>query len=473
MIDPRTPVLVGAGQLTHRDGDAAEPVDLLVEAARRAGAPKVLAAVDSVRVARIVSRSYPDPGALVAERLGLDVRETVYAEGGGHLPQVLLNQAADDIRRGRCDAVLVGGAESWRTRRAIKRRGEESGWSTQDPGTEPTRRVGKPLHMTDDDELALGLADPVQVYPLFETALGRLDVAGVADLWARFSDVAVGNEHAAIRDRKTAEEIATVSPRNRMVGYPYRKLMVSNDDVDQAAALLLCSAERADAAGVPRDEWVFLHGASSAEDTPFISTRDDFTRSPAIAAAGAAAFGQAGIGPDDLAFVDLYSCFPSAVQIAAAELGFGLDRPLTITGGLTFAGGPWNNYVSHSVATLVGLLREAPDAFGMCTANGSMLTSHAIGIWSCRPPVAPIAPVVITEPMPSRPSVPDHEGLATVEAYTVMHDRSGDAVQAFVACRTPEGGRALVGATDPSLLADLEATDWCDRTVDVADRRLL
>ena len=136
-----------------------------------------------------------------------------------------------------------------------------------------------------------------------------------------------------------------------MVGFPYPKLMNSNNSVDQAAAILLTSAGTAAALGIPRDRWVFPIASADAEDPP-LSERADMHTSPGLRAAGGAALRLAGVDAGNLAHVDLYSCFPSAVQIAAAELGLPLDRELTVTGGLTFAGGPWNDYVSHAIATM-------------------------------------------------------------------------------------------------------------------------
>ena len=164
--------------------------------------------------------------------------------------------------------------------------------------------------------------------------------------------------------------------------------MNSNNSVEQGAVLLLCSVEAAERLGVPRDRWVFPHAGTDAHDTAAVSTRGDLHSSPAIRAAGRQALALAGIGIDDIAHVDLYSCFPSAVQVAANELGLAIDdaaRPLTVTGGLSFAGGPWNNYVTHSIATMVDRLRANPGDYGMCTANGGFITKHAIGIYSSEP----------------------------------------------------------------------------------------
>src|SRR5690606_6315586 len=140
--------------------------------------------------------------------------------------------------------------------------------------------------------------------------------------------------------------------------------------VEQSAALILCSAERAAALGVPRDRWVFPLAGTQAHDTYAVSHPHDLVSSGAIRLAARGLFALAGRSVDEVAHADLYSCFPSAVQIAAAEIGLGLDRPLTVTGGLSFAGGPWNDYVTHAIATMVGVLRADPGALGLVTANG-------------------------------------------------------------------------------------------------------
>src|SRR5205807_1630523 len=213
--------------------------------------------------------------------------------------------------------------------------------------------------------------------------------ARVGLLWSRFSEVAAANPHAWSREARTPDDIATVTAENRMIGFPYTKAMNANLDTDQAAALIVCSVEAARAAGVPEDRWVFPWAGADVHDHWWVSERADLHSSPAIRAAGRAVFGLAGIGIDDVAHVDLYSCFPSAVQIAAAELGLGLeepDRPLTVTGGLTFAGGPGNNYATHSIATMVQRLRSSPGSHGLVTALGWFVTKHAMGVYSTTPP---------------------------------------------------------------------------------------
>jgi acetyl-CoA C-acetyltransferase len=480
-------VIVGVGQVLHRGGlaDAREPVDLMADAVRAAVADagpagRLLAAVTSVRVVNLLSWRYPDPGRLVAGRLGVDPRTTVVTRPGGQSPQVLLDRTAAAIQAGDLDVAVVCGAEAWRTRMRWRRDGGRPPWTPWDDAAPPPDEVvGDELAMSAPEEQAVGLALPVQVYPLFETALRAAAGRPVADhqahlgrLWAGFSEVAAGNPWAWLPERRTPEEIATPSPANRMVGFPYPKLMNANNDVDMAAALVLCSAERAGAIGVPKDRWVFLHAGAEANDTAFVSNRGDLRSSPAIRAAGAAALSLAGTGVGDVAHVDLYSCFPSAVQVAAAEIGIGLDRPLTVTGGLSFAGGPWNDYVTHAVASMVGRLREeGPGALGLVTANGGFLTKHAVGVYGSSPPAAGFRWARAQDEAdrsPRREVAAGWDGAAAIEAVTVLHDRDGAPETAFVAALTPDGRRTWATTADPGAMGRMTAEEVVGRSATLA-----
>lgn len=469
-LDPRTPVIVGGGQVNDSTADAPEPLELLAEAARRAaadsGAGGVLGALDCIAVVNVLSRRYGDPGAQLAALVRASPRLTVYTAMGGHAPQALIAHLAARIQRGELDVALVGGAESWRTRNAYRSRGGRPPWPDRDRHAEPGETFGDELALSSSEELALGLALPAQYYPIFENSLraaaGRSlpdHRAHIAGLWSRFSEVASLNPHAAIRRRYTPAEVADPGPANRMVCYPYTKLLNSNSSVDQGAAVLLASAGAARSLGVPAERWVFIRSAATASDTPAVTNRWRLDASPAIAAAGRAALASAGVGAGDLDHVDLYSCFPSAVQIAASALGLALDRPLTVTGGLTFAGGPWNNYATHAVATMAGLLRASPGATGLCTANGGLVTKHAVAVYSSRPGRTPFVAgdaQAEADAAPSRTAASGHHGPVSVESYTVSHDRDGTAAKAFVACLLPDGRRAWATTSDPAALALME-----------------
>jgi acetyl-CoA C-acetyltransferase len=470
-VDSRTPVLVGYGQINHReertrDENAVEPVDLMAAAARQAADPHVLEAVDSIRVVNLLSARYRDPGLLLGQRIGCDRAVTRYSGVGGNVPQSLVNQACLEIQRGRADVVLVAGAEMWRTRMQLRAAGRKLTWTQQDESVPIADGGDGHVPMAGPAEERIGLDRPAHVYPLFEQAL-RISMGEsiedhrrrIGELWGRFNAVAVHNPHAWIREPVAPEEIWQETPSNRMISWPYTKLMNSNNMVDQSAALILTSVQTATRLQIPAERWVYPYAGTDAHDTYAVSERAELHRSPAIRIGGARALALAGLGIDDVQYVDLYSCFPSAVQVAAAELGLAVDdprRPLTVTGGLTFAGGPWSNYVTHSIATLAELLTANPGRSGLITANGGYLTKHSFGVYGTQPPPAEfrwedVQSVVDQEP--TRAAVLDWEGVGTVESWTTPFSRDGRPEKAFLAVRTPDDCRTLAVMPDPEAAA--------------------
>jgi acetyl-CoA C-acetyltransferase len=491
VVDARTPVIVGAGQATQRPDDpsqAREPIDLLADAARAAGtdsgaARSVLAALDTVAVVDIVSWKYPDPGALLGRRLGVEPRTTVTTTVGGNSPQLLLNELAAEIARGDARAVLIGGAECVYTRWRARR--EPKTWLDWTQADDPpcTRVLGDPRPGTNDYEMAHTAVAPTQIYPLFETALragaGRTvdeHQREVSDLWTTFAAVAAGNPYAWSQVPYAPEEIRTPSADNRVVTFPYLKRMCANIDVDEAAALLVCSYELARDLGVPDDRLVFPLAAADAHDRYFFSERESLTASPAIGAAGRAALDGAGTSVDEVARFDLYSCFPSAVEIALGALdlrgpGGGDPRPLTVTGGLGFAGGPANNYPTHAIAAMVDACRQDPGSIGMVSALGWYVTKHSIGVYSTAPPergfirVDPASTQATVDALPGRASAGDYSGPATVEATAVVFEREGAPAVAIVSTITPDGRRALANTRDAVVMQDMTEKAWEGRRV--------
>ena len=498
MPDDRTPVLVGAGQLLQRPDsldDALEAAALMTEAvvkaADDAGAASLLAAAELV-VAINGAWSYPDPARIVADAVGATGARTVRTTHGGNTPQMVVDMVAEQIAAGGLDVAIIVGAETIWSRRRMRAAGVERSVTEQPEGVAPDETWGPELDLVDPYEQARRLQQPVEVYPLFDSAIRARRGESVeahrdrlAALWQPFNQAAVTNPYAWFRTPMSAAEIRDPSPTNRMVAFPYTKAMCSNWDLDQAAALILCSAEAAARLGVARDRWVFVHGGAEAADTSFVSHRGELGRSPAIAAAWSALSADRGVDVDDLALIDVYSCFPSAVQAAVEAIGLDESRPLTLTGGLTFAGGPLNNYVTHSIATLTGRLREDPDALGLITANGGLLTKHALGLYSCAPPTSPFRRIALADDdidHRRREAAPDHVGVVTLEASTVMHDRNGP-THALFAGLTADGRRTWGVSEDPATMkaamteelagtnADLDADGCLHLSLDEAPSR--
>jgi len=475
--DPRSPVIVGVGQVSQRvtPADARAPIDLLADACRLARADaqataSLLDRVGVIAIAAIGSWPYPDPGALLARKLGIEPNATLVSTVGGNSPQLLVNELADRIQRNELDVAIVGGAEAMHTRwRARREPRVELTWEHGDDA--PCEWVigdGRPG--ANDYESAHSALAPPMVYPLFETAMraasGRTideHQRHVSELWARFSAVAADNPNAWSRQAYSAEEIRTVTPDNRMVCFPYPKRMCANIDVDQAAALLLCSYEAASAAGVPDERMVFLHASAETHDHYFFSERFTLTDSPGIATAVGDALAAAGIAVDDVARFDLYSCFPSAVQVAMRALKIADDdpRPLTVTGGLGFAGGPVNNYPTHAIARMVEVLRGDPTSFGCTTALGWYISKHACGVWSATPPadgfrrVDPATSQAKVDALPRREAAGLVDGEVTIEATSVAVERDGSPTLGILTALTPDGRRAMANIRDKDALGTL------------------
>lgn len=476
-------MLVGVGQVSQRVDDPVEaesPLGLMRRAVRAAGedsgAPDLLKRVESVRVIKGIW-SYENPAAALAADLGRPNAETAITSLGGNYVQTVAHRSFLEIQAGSRDVILMTGAECGRTLRRASTAGLHLDWAPTAESQDPNRRpVGPDLFFGSTEwtrheaELARGINSPIQYYAIFENALRasrRESIVGhllrISKLWEGFSRVAVDNPNAWLRRQFSADEIRTPTPANRQISFPYPKLMNSNVSVDQGAALLMCSLETARAVGVSEDKIVYPWVGTEAWDTFYVSNRWDLHSSPAIRLAGERLFELAGCGIDEIDFLDLYSCFPSAVQVSMKALGVDEDRAVTVTGGLTFAGGPLNNYVMHAVARMVDVLRAEPGRKGLVTANGGLLTKHALCLYSTAPPPRNFAWQNLqddVDALPRRDAVVDWRGEVEVESYTVMYGADGPRL-AHVAGRLDDGRRTWANTDDPDTLEQMPREDFC------------
>jgi acetyl-CoA C-acetyltransferase len=473
------PCVIGVAQRTQRDGESPEPLDVWSEVCRAAAldtgagdADRVLRAADSLQIVYCQTWPYDDPVARLAARLGIEPRHRLYSGIGGTTPQVLVQDAAAAIVRGEYDVAVITGAEALETRRQLKKRGERPQWSHRDPDRKPFP-FEAPFHPA---EVAHEVFQAWLTFAVWDVARrARLGVAPddyrrrLGELLAPMTRVAARNPHAWFPQERSAEELITPTPQNRMVGYPYTKYMVSIMDVDMAAAVIVASDRAADALGVPRDRRVYLRGWCYATDPVYVAEHPDMSRSPAMAAASAESLRCAGAGVDDVAHLDLYSCFGSSINFALDALGLEPDDPrgVTVTGGLPFAGGAGSDYMMHSIATMTDVLRADAGALGMVSGVGMHMTKHVFGVYSTTPgevsPPRPMAPAAV------RPIRDTYAGPATVAAYTVVHGRGGEAEWGLAVCDLPgeAGERAYARIDDAELLAEAEATELVGASADL------
>lgn len=471
-------MIVGVGQVKQQLDDvteAREQYELMVEAVRLAaddaGAPGLLTAIDRLLVIGGMWR-YPDPGRLIADAVGASDASTLLTAMGGNMPQACVSDACERVLAGLNDVVVVTGGEAVYSKNKLRKQGQDLGRTGYDlPAAE---FFGTDVTMSSDHEQALGFVMPTVVYPLFESAVraaaGRsLDEhrSVIGELWADFNAVAVANPYAWVRTPMTADEIVTPSPGNRMVGLPYTKSMNANSFVDFGGAIIVTSAEKADALGVPQDRWVFPYSATDGHATLLFSERDSFHESPAIRLTGQTALDLAGVGIDDIGHMDLYSCFPSVVQITMNELGIESGRRVTTTGGLPFFGGPMNSYVIHAIASTIDAVRGDAGSVGFVHANGGYATKHACAVYGTTPPETPFRRVDVQPAIDAYPSRDVDEapsGAAVTESFTVLHGREGPE-KVLMTALMPDGRRALGGSTDAAVIEAMSNEEFVGRPV--------
>lgn len=484
-------IVVGVGQQTFRFGSLDEFVNPIegmrqvVElAAQDAGAPRLAREADSLHVVNMLSWTSRDAPTSLADALGAKPSLKEYTAVGGNSPQWLVHRAADNLVAGRSRIAILAGCEVMSSLRRAAKEGRDLGSFRESVGIP---LVGTQKRGTLEVEMAHGADLPVRIYPLIENALRFKEGLSIAEhrrRLGRFGEAccrtAAANPLAWHRTPRTAEEIVTASPTNRMLGFPYTRYLNAEIYVDQAAAVILTTPQAARQFGVPESKWVYLHGGQDAEDLWYVSERDDLASSPAIQACVNDALGQADMGLEEVQFFDFYSCFPCVPRLTQRVLAIPEDdpRPITLTGGLPFFGGPGNNYVMHAIAEAVQRCRQRPHEVGMVTANGYYSTKHSIGLYGAQPPkrawsrTSPEAfqeSIRLPEPMTLDPSP---TGPFRVDAYTVWHDRSGEPEYGLLCGRTDAGQRAW-GRTVPGngdVLREMMSTEWVGRIGRVAGK---
>ena len=482
-LDPTTPVVVATAEVVHRDDGtfvSSSATDLMLEAVHAAlastdAADGLGAATGAVFVPH-GTWVESDPGRAVAAAIGSPTARSVRSELGV-LQHTLLSRAAVGVQSGEFDVAIVTGAENrWSGVVA----GKGGGAVPDAPalaGGEPDEVLTPADPVVTPVEIDRNLATAAHQYAIIESAvrheLGR-DVAthqrALGELWARFAAIAVDAPAAWDRRGLDADAIALASDSNRMIAAPYAKWLISQWNVDQAAAFVLTTVGTARRLGVPESQWVFPASMVQSNLVVPMPERAEIFRWPAAGIVGRAALDAAGVGIDDLGPIDLYSCFPSAVQIQAREIGIPLDRDLTVTGGMTFGGGPFNSYSLQGAAAVVRELRHATvPTFALSTAVSGLCTKPASAVWTNRAPRRPFVALDVTAEARAatdrRPIDPDLTGAAVVVGATVVPGR--DTVATVAVLESPGGVRTVAQSADPAVGERFSAVDPVGIAVDV------
>ncbi len=477
MPAPR-PVIAGVAQFNPRAAglaEAPEPLAMMEIVARAAaedsGAPDILKSVDAIAVLSMMSARYRNAPDALATRLGIEPKRMLTTTFGGNTPQYLVNQFCNEIAAGKIRAAMVIGAEAIHTaKRAMKSGGVK--WNLAQ-GSGAPEVVGDPRMGTNAYEERYGARMPIQIYPVFENAFRArrgwpLDAhrRRIAEICASMTKVAAKNPYAWFPRELTAEQIGAATPDNRIICFPYTKVMNAIMEVDLAAGVILTSDVEARRVGVPTNQLVYVHAASDATDNWWISERESLAHAPMLNKCINAAMDGAGIAAASISHFDFYSCFPIALEMAMEAVGMELGDPrgVTVTGGLPNAGGPANNYVTHSIAAMTERLRANPGDFGMTTGLGWYFTKHGAAVYSTRSPEREFQYQMFKEPKRAAVTpIETADGDGTIEAYTIEHDRAGAPNQAIVAGRLDSSGQRFFARTQQELLDAMEREEFVGR----------
>lgn len=472
MIADNTPVIIGVGQYSERVDqpgyEALSYADLggraLGTAIADSGASgDVAGVIDTLAAIRAFEMSRPDRkppfGASnnvprsFARRVGANPQRAILSPTGGECNQKMVGEFATAIAEGRSQCAAIVGAEAISTALALAAKGEAPDWSEEVEGSLEDRGYGLEA-MLEPALFAHGATGAIPLYAIAENARRAKISRGldqyrrdIGELFAPFTRVAAANPHAAAPVERSAEELATVTERNRIVAEPYTRMTVARDQVNQSAAIIIASIATARKLGVPEDRWVHIHAVTSATELP-LSQRPDLAANPASIGSVERALEIAGKGMEDMGFLDFYSCFAIPVFNQCDRWGLSADDPrgLTLTGGLPFFGGAGNNYSAHAICEAVQRVRSEREGFALVGANGGWMSKYATGIYSAQPAdwsqerVASLPMAQDAVPLAASPG-----DRATVESYTINQSKAGS--EAVFIGRNPLGER-VVGNAD-------------------------
>lgn len=479
------PVIIGIGQCVHRSVVPAEiktPMELIEMAVREAEEDshvKALARkVDTLCLVNILTQQYDDPLSELSGRLHIKPKHQSYTWVGATAPQWFVNQTAEKIISGGTRIALICGGEAFHSKKVEAKVNGTTFQQWDFPHKKPWM-AGDLRDPVTELEIKYGLVLPIHIYPFFENALRHHESLSIeehrkelGEFCAAFSSIAAENPYAWFKNPKSSDQIETADSSNPMAAFPYTRSMCSIMQVDQAAALFMTDEQTAIELGVPRDKWIYLLGSGDASDIWHVSERINFFSTPSVKVAAEKAMYQADVSLQEIDYLDLYSCFPCATRMVRnmLEIPQNDPRPLTITGGMPYFGGPGNNYSMHAICKMVELLRQDKDKIGLIHSLSWFISKHSIGIYAGngketpKRQIPPESYQAELNKLKGPPFIEDAFGNAVVETFTLFHDHSGQPIDAVLIGRLVDGTRFLAKPEkDKDLLAAMMESEFIGR----------
>lgn len=494
-VPPNTPVIAGVGFCQNHSEDprdCPEPCQLMIDAIRDAamdaGAPALVRSLESIAVQQGMW-GYRNPGRLLAEALDCPGTKSVLSDLGVLQLTPLFDLCRAIAAGEQSIGVVTGGEAKFRELRS-KITGIAVG-DTEQPADTPA----PDLHLTSPDPFAThaegqaGLFLPVEYFAVIESALRHYkgwtideDRDRIAALYSEFSHIAASNPHAWSTEPMSAAAIRDPVGKNAMIAFPYTKRHNSQWNVNQAVAIIVCSAARANALGIDRSRWIYPISAARSRHVNCLAQQRTLYSHPGTVVAGERACALAGVEPRAIQAADLYSCFPSAVQSFALDLKLEGVCPWSVTGSMAFAGGPYNHAALDGVARMVEVLRDGEGMplgerrIGLVSNLSGIFGKQGVVLFSNEPNARgyrfeDVTDIVAAQDPPVA-VITGYAGPATIAGCTVSY-KNNEISHGFAYCDTPAGQRTVVRIEEHALLEAMTREEFVGRAASIGEDGIL
>ena len=355
------------------------------EALSDSGNKSVKDHIDEIRIPKGFWR-YRDPGKWIAKNNDFQGIPTTYVTKIGVLQQNLINEACLKIENGEINAsIILGGEARYKQLRSVI---EKKEYFETKLDENPDFYIKAKEDLYGDGELEELGAMAVGYYATMETAIRKNDDEkieehqnNIASMYEEFSKVASNNEDAWLDHPYSKKEILETSKKNKMLAYPYNKLHCTSWNVNQSAALIICSEELANKLEIDNKKRVYPISSSENNHMIAIQQRPKLYESIGMIYAAKSVNKMMEKLDIRLDAYDLYSCFPAAVKMFSKSLELGSEIPKTITGSMPYAGGPLNSFVIHSTVKMIQKIRALEVRHGLVTGVSGMMTKQSFCVW--------------------------------------------------------------------------------------------
>ena len=431
--------------------------------------------IDEIRIPKGFWR-YRDPGKWIAKNNDFKNIPTTYVTKIGVLQQNLINEACLKIENGEINAsIILGGEARYKQLRSVI---EKKEYFETKLNENPDFYIKAKEDLYGDEELEELGAMAVGYYATIETAIRKNDHEkieehqnNIASMYEDFSKVASNNDDAWLDHSYSKKEILETSKKNKMLAYPYNKLHCTSWNVNQSAALIICSEELADKLKIDNKKRVYPISSSENNHMIAIQQRPKLYESLGMVYAANSINKMMKKLDIRLDAYDLYSCFPAAVKMFSKSLELGSEIPKTITGSMPYAGGPLNSYVIHSTVKMIQKIRAMEVNHGLVTGVSGMMTKQSFCVWGKE-----YQEHFIFDDVTERAKLDENpvelsnitEGEGEIIGYTIIEGNQ-NAPKAVLYLEDEKKHRKVVSSLDKNFLNLLMEEEWVGKRVKFKD----